>query len=57
MAAEEELKHLSAADPRLAAIIESVGPYEIRLRKDPFPLTRGSDNLSATRWQDGRCHI
>ncbi len=30
------LKHLAAADARLAAIIESVGAYEIKLRKDPF---------------------
>lgn len=33
---QEALKHLSVADPRLAAIIESVGAYEIKLRKDPF---------------------
>jgi DNA-3-methyladenine glycosylase II len=34
--AEEALKHLAVADARLAAIIESVGAYEIKLRKDPF---------------------
>jgi DNA-3-methyladenine glycosylase II len=32
----EALKHLAAADAQLAAIIKSVGAYEIRLRKDPF---------------------
>ncbi len=32
----EALKHLAAADARLAAIIKSVGAYEIKLRKDPF---------------------
>ncbi|HEX7031839.1 MAG TPA: DNA-3-methyladenine glycosylase [Nitrososphaera sp.] len=36
MVVKEALKHLSAADPRLAEIIESVGAYEIKLRKDPF---------------------
>ncbi|MEW6603852.1 MAG: DNA-3-methyladenine glycosylase 2 family protein, partial [Thermoproteota archaeon] len=36
MAAQEALRHLSVADARLAAIIESVGAYEIKLRKDPF---------------------
>src|SRR2546422_5648770 len=30
------LKHLAVADARLAAIIKSVGAYEIKLRKDPF---------------------
>src|SRR3989442_16033327 len=30
------LKHLAVADARLAAIINSVGAYEIKLRKDPF---------------------
>ncbi|HXV45791.1 MAG TPA: DNA-3-methyladenine glycosylase [Nitrososphaera sp.] len=34
--AAEALKHLAAADSRLAAIIRSVGGYEIKLRKDPF---------------------
>jgi DNA-3-methyladenine glycosylase II len=33
---EEALKHLAVADARLAAIIKSVGAYEIKLRKDPF---------------------
>ena len=33
---EEALKHLALADPRLAAIIESVGAYQIEMRKDPF---------------------
>ena len=32
----EALKHLAVADARLAAIIKSVGAYEIKLRKDPF---------------------
>jgi DNA-3-methyladenine glycosylase II len=32
----EALKHLAVADARLAAIINSVGAYEIKLRKDPF---------------------
>jgi DNA-3-methyladenine glycosylase II len=32
----EALKHLAVADARLAAIIKSVGTYEIKLRKDPF---------------------
>jgi DNA-3-methyladenine glycosylase II len=32
----QALKHLSAVDTQLAEIIESVGPYEIKLRKDPF---------------------
>jgi len=32
----EALEHLVVADPRLAAIIKSVGAYEIKLRKDPF---------------------
>jgi DNA-3-methyladenine glycosylase II len=32
----EALDHLGAADTRLAAIIKSVGTYEIKLRKDPF---------------------
>lgn len=36
MDAQEALKHLSVADARLATIIESVGAYEIKLRKDPF---------------------
>src|SRR5690606_3307010 len=36
MVAEEALKHLSTVDAQLAAIIESVGAYEIKLRKDPF---------------------
>jgi len=30
------MKHLTVADVRLAAIIKSVGAYEIKLRKDPF---------------------
>ena len=30
------LEHLAAADARLAAIIKSVGAYEIEMRKDPF---------------------
>jgi DNA-3-methyladenine glycosylase II len=30
------LKHLAVADARLAAIIKSVGKYEIELRRDPF---------------------
>jgi DNA-3-methyladenine glycosylase II len=30
------MKHLMVADVRLAAIIKSVGAYEIKLRKDPF---------------------
>jgi len=30
------MKHLTVADVRLAAIIKSVGGYEIKLRKDPF---------------------
>ena len=30
------MKHLAVADARLAAIIKSVGAYEIKLRKDPF---------------------
>lgn len=33
---EEALKHLAVADTRLTAIIESVGTYEIKIRKDPF---------------------
>ena len=33
---EEALKNLAVADARLAAIIKSVGAYEIKLRKDPF---------------------
>ena len=32
----DALKHLAVADARLAAIIKSVGAYEIKLRKDPF---------------------
>jgi DNA-3-methyladenine glycosylase II len=36
MALQEALKHLTVADARLAAVIESVGAYEIKLRKDPF---------------------
>jgi DNA-3-methyladenine glycosylase II len=32
----EVLKHLAVADARLAAIIKSVGGYEIKLRKEPF---------------------
>jgi len=32
----EALKHLAVADARLAAIIESVGTYEIKRRRDPF---------------------
>jgi DNA-3-methyladenine glycosylase II len=35
-AQDEALKHLAKADPRLADIIESVGAYEIKLRRDPF---------------------
>lgn len=35
-APDEALKHLAKSDPRLAAIIESVGEYEIKLRRDPF---------------------
>ncbi len=34
--AEHALKHLIAADARLAAIIKSVGAYEIKFRKDSF---------------------
>jgi DNA-3-methyladenine glycosylase II len=34
--ATEALKHLVAADTRLAEIIKSVGAYEIKLRRDPF---------------------
>lgn len=33
---KEALKHLVVADARLAAIIKSVGAYEIKLQKDPF---------------------
>lgn len=33
---EKALEHLAAADTRIAAIIKSVGAYEIKLRKDPF---------------------
>lgn len=36
MTMQEALKHLTVADPQLAAIIEAVGAYEIKLRKDPF---------------------
>jgi DNA-3-methyladenine glycosylase II len=32
----DALKHLAVVDTRLAAIIKSVGTYEIKLRKDPF---------------------
>ena len=32
----DAMKHLTVADVRLAAIIKSVGAYEIKLRKDPF---------------------
>jgi DNA-3-methyladenine glycosylase II len=32
----EALKHLAVTDTRLAAIIKSVGEYEIKLRKNPF---------------------
>jgi DNA-3-methyladenine glycosylase II len=32
----EALKHLANADARLATIIKAVGPYEIKLRSDPF---------------------
>ncbi len=34
--AADALKHLAVADPRLAAIIKSVGACEIKMRKDPF---------------------
>jgi DNA-3-methyladenine glycosylase II len=33
---KEALEHLAVADARLAAIIRSVGAYEIKLRRDPF---------------------
>jgi DNA-3-methyladenine glycosylase II len=33
---KEALEHLAVADARLAAIIRSVGEYEIKLRRDPF---------------------
>lgn len=34
--AADVLKHLAVADARLAAIIKSVGAYEIKMRRDPF---------------------
>jgi DNA-3-methyladenine glycosylase II len=34
--AAKALKHLAISDARLAAIIKSVGKYEIELRKEPF---------------------